>query len=397
MLMVNTLQVIVYTADTAASDVCVLLAQAGHGVGCHSLHTEVGLEPAQANLIVVDGSQHLPQALHLCRHLRQRLTETFVPIVLITEEASPAGRLAGLESGADIYLLRPFEPAELLAQVQTFARIKDRHDRLTEKTAEVHRINKRLQSAYQQIDQELQLAGRIQASFLPQALPALPQVRFAVHYQPCGRIGGDFYDVFRLDEKHFGFYVADAMGHGIPASLLTIFVKKGIRAKEISGHDYRLVPPGEVLQRLNRDLIDQALSDNPFITMVYGLLNYTAGTLHFARSGHPYPLYLPHDADPEFWQIEGTLMGVFDTAYPIRTQQLRPGDKLLLYTDGMDAAQFRNGSRGTSSLRDCAHEHRQLPITDLVHAVASQLFIDQTQKDDLTLLGVEMVDDGASR
>src|SRR4029077_1602432 len=169
-----------------------------------------------------------------------------------------------------------------LAQVQAFLRLKDRHDHLTETTAEVHRINKRLQAAYHQIDQELELARRIQESFLPQTLPQLPQVRFAVHYQPCGKVGGDFYDVFRLDEHHLGFYVADAMGHGVPASLLTIFVKKGVRAKEISGKDYRLVPPDEVLQRLNRDLIEQGLSDNPFVTMVYALFNYRDGTLRFA-------------------------------------------------------------------------------------------------------------------
>src|SRR5207247_649251 len=171
----------------------------------------------------------------------------------LTGDLAPRARLASLESGADAYILRPFEPAELLAQVQALLRIKERHDHLTEKTAEVHRINKRLQATYQQIDQELELARRIQESFLPQTLPELPEVRFAVHYKPCGKVGGDFYDIFRLDEQHLGFYVADAMGHGVPASLLTIFVKKGVRTKEISGRDYRLVPPAEVLQRLNRD------------------------------------------------------------------------------------------------------------------------------------------------
>src|SRR5438445_131724 len=131
--------------------------------------------------------------------------------------------------------------------------------------SEVNRINKRLQQAYQQIDQELELAQRIQASFLPQTLPQVPHVRFAVHYLLCGRVGGDFYDVFRLDERHVGFYVADAMGHGVPASLLTIFVKKGVKTKEVFGRQYRLVPPGEVLQRLNKDMIDQQLSESPFI------------------------------------------------------------------------------------------------------------------------------------
>src|SRR5207237_6088392 len=142
---------------------------------------------------------------------------------------------------------------------QAFLRIKDVHDRLADKSAEVHRVNKRLQQAYQQIDQELELAQRIQLSFLPQTLPDVPQVRFAVRYLLCGRVGGDFYDVFRLDERHVGLYVADAMGHGVPASLLTIFVKKGVKTKEVSGQQYRLVPPDEVLFRLNRALIDKQL------------------------------------------------------------------------------------------------------------------------------------------
>src|SRR5205823_2044728 len=162
----------------------------------------------------------------------------------------------------------------LLAQVRALLGIKETHDRLQGRAAEVNRINNRLREAYQRLDQELELAQRIQSSFLPQGLPQVPRVRFAVHYLLCGRVGGDFYDVFRLDEQHVGFYVADAMGHGVPASLLTIYVKKGVRPKEVFGTDYRLVPPGEVLNRLNKDLIDQQLSENPFITMAYGLLNH---------------------------------------------------------------------------------------------------------------------------
>jgi sigma-B regulation protein RsbU (phosphoserine phosphatase) len=377
---------------TGGDDVRRFLSQAGFEVGFLALNGSQPDDPAGVNLIVLEASGQPEQAHTWCRQLRGRLGDRFVPILLVTSDASPRGRLASLECGADSYLLRPFEPAELVAQVQAFVRLKDRHDHLSEKTAEVHRINKRLQAAYQQIDQELELARRIQESFLPQSLPQVPQVRFAVHYQPCGRVGGDFYDIFRLDEHHLGFYVADAMGHGVPASLLTIFVKKGVRAKEIFGQQYRLVPPDEVLQRLNRDMIDQALSENPFITMVYALFNHDDGTFCFSRSGHPYPLYVPREGPPVFWQIEGSLLGVFETWYPKQTHRLQPGDKVLLYSDGMDAAGFERCPVGNASLIAAATRFRDLPIQDMVDRLAHELFTQTKQNDDLTLLGLEVSD-----
>jgi sigma-B regulation protein RsbU (phosphoserine phosphatase) len=391
MLSPSTLQIFLVADAENSGEVRPVLEQAGHHVAGCSFSGVNGESLAGCNLIVVDATGKAGDALPLCQQMRLRLGDTFVPILVITNDTSPGTRLAALESGADSYLLRPFAAAELLAQVQAFARIKDRHDKLMEKTAEVHRINKRLQAAYQQIDQELELAGRIQVSFLPQSLPELPQLRFAVYYRPYNRVGGDFYDVFRLDENHYGFYVADAMGHGIPASLLTIFVKKGIKTKEINGHSYRLIPPNEVMQQLNHDLIEQELSDRPFITMVYGLLNHHSGTLEFSRSGHPYPLYLPHDGPPDLWKLDGTLLGVFDTTYPNRKETLRPGDKLLLYTDGMDKAQFQELQPGMPSLLACVEHYRDLPVQDLVQKTAVELFGDEAWKDDLTLFGLEFV------
>src|SRR5262249_48107112 len=314
------------------------------------------------------------------------------PILPAPAAPPPPPRLACFEAGADTCLLRPFAPGELLAQVKALLRIKETHDRLAEKTAEVHRINKRLQAAYQQIDQELELAQRIQSSFLPQAMPELPRCRFAVHYVLCGRVGGDFYDVFRLDENHVGFYVADAMGHGVPASLLTIFVKKGIRAKEVFGNQYRLVPPGEVLSRLNKELIEQQLSENPFITIVYALLTFRDGTLHFARAGHPYPLYVPRDGEPSYWQVEGLLLGVVDATFPQRTHQLRRGDKVLFYSDGIDSATFDGREPGSASLVACAERNRHLPVREFVHEVARDLFGAGKHPDDLTLLGLEILE-----
>jgi len=305
-----------YTADPPrVEDLDRVLREAGYTVGLHSLEQAGAANGNAVGLVLVDGSGSADVALHACHRLRSHHADNYVPILYVTPDASPATRLASLESGADTYLLRPFDPAELLAQVQTFLRIKERYDHLSARNLEIQRINKRLQAANQQIDLELELARRIQESFLPHSLPHLPQVRFAVQYRPCGRVGGDFYDVFRLDEHHLGFYVADAMGHGVPASLLTIFVKTSVRPKEITGQSYRLVPPNEVLGRLNRELIAQKLTDNPFITLVYGLYNMAEHQLRFSRAGHPYPLYLPRHGEPKLWQMEGSLLGIFESEY----------------------------------------------------------------------------------
>jgi serine phosphatase RsbU (regulator of sigma subunit) len=124
--------------------------------------------------------------------------------------------------------------------------------------------------------------------------------------------------------------------------------------------------------------------------MVYALFNHRDGTLQFARAGHPPPLYLPRDGPPQLWQIEGSLMGVFDTAYRVQTQQLHPGDKLLLYSDGIDAARYEDQPAGYDSLLACAERHRALPVPELVERLAHELFRESGQPDDLTILGLEM-------
>jgi sigma-B regulation protein RsbU (phosphoserine phosphatase) len=373
----------------AIADVRPLLESASCEVAWHPLGAS-DPDPAGLHLALIDAGRPEGEALRFCRRLRGRLGDGFVPILCLTAEADPAARLAPFEAGADAYLLRPLAPGELLAQVRALLRIKEVHDRLAERTAEVGRVNRRLRQAHAQIDAELDLARRIQMSFLPQALPEVAGARFAVHYALCGRVGGDFYDVFRLDEGHVGLYVADAMGHGVPASLLTIFVKKGVRPKEVFGRQYRLVPPGEVLGRLNRDLVEQAMPDHPFITMVYALYDQRAQAVTFARAGHPYPLHVPRDGEPVLWQVEGSLLGVFDTAFPVQSRRVRPGDKVVLYSDGIDGACFEGRPAGGESLLACAARHRELPIQEFVAALGRDLFGQGSQPDDLTLLGLEV-------
>jgi sigma-B regulation protein RsbU (phosphoserine phosphatase) len=342
--------------------------------------------------LVLDGRNGGEEVLALCRRLSLRALDDRPPLLYLAPDDTPASRLAGFEHGADAVIAGSASPEELLAQLRVLERWHRARGQWLARAAEARQINQQLQQAYQQIESDLRLARRLQASFLPSSLPAVGPVRFGVSYRPCGQVGGDFYDVFRLDEHHVGFYVADAMGHGVPASLLTIFLKKAVQPKEVIGTSYRLVPPEEVLARLNRDLIAQKLAEMPFITMVYGLLDCREGWVRLARAAHPYPVYLPREGPPEEWQSPGTLLGIFEAEYPAQQRRLNPGDKLLLFTDGAaDAA--TEPEESSHRLHEVALAHREQPIQVLVERVSQELLAEGPQPDDFTLLGVEVLPD----
>lgn len=381
-------RIVLFMADTSQAELLrPVLEEEGYEVSLQLFDCEPANEPPP-RLLLVDGTLGSDAALKVCQRERGRQSDTYVPILYIGA-ASPQVRLESLEVGADAFLIRPFAPAELQAQVRALLRVKEQHELLAARSAEIHHVHKKLQTAYQQIDMELEIARRLQESFLPQSLPDLPKARIAVAYRPCNRVGGDFYDAFRLDEHHLGFYVADAMGHGVPASLLTVFIKQGVKAKEINGKEYRLIPPNEVLKKLNRDLLALTLSENPFITMVYALFDTRDGTFRFSRAGHPYPLYIPSKGPLRLWQVEGSLLGVFETEYRSQAHTIGPGDRILLYTDGMDSAGFKHYPLGVTSLLAAAEHFRDLPLSDLIETLAGALFERSERNDDLTLLGVE--------
>jgi sigma-B regulation protein RsbU (phosphoserine phosphatase) len=374
------------TADGDGDALAALLEHAGHTVLLRS-DVDDDADVPNCALAVVEPGCDFDAAAQFGRRLRAHAGETYLPILYVVVD--PADRATGLAGGADVCLSRPVDSQELLGQVRALLRIRETSQRLQAQASEARHVNRRLQQAYQRLDHELELARRIQHSFLPQTLPELPRARFAVQYMPCGRVGGDFYDILRLDENHVGFYVADAMGHGIPASLLTIYLKKGVRPKEITGKSYRLVPPEEVLRRLNHEMIEQRMLENSFITMEYALLNFQTGTLRYARAGHPLPLILPAHGDPELWKSSGPILGVFESEFPEQERKLEPGDKILFYTDGIDGLACDGRPVGMQSLTACALRRRDLPLPDFLEALSGDLARQADPPDDVTLLAVE--------
>jgi serine phosphatase RsbU (regulator of sigma subunit) len=169
-------------------------------------------------------------------------------------------------------------------------------------------------------------------------------------------------------------------------------LKKAVCFKEIAGRAYRLVAPHEVLDGLNREMMALAIADSPFISMVYALFDGRDRTLVFARAGHPHPIHVPRRGEPKLCPSHGTLLGVFETQFTTQTLRLRPGDKLLLHTDGLDALTSTDKASGSEFLLALAKRYGQLPVQEFVSQVARDL-IDQTREpEDFTLLGLEVGD-----
>ncbi|HUO07468.1 MAG TPA: PP2C family protein-serine/threonine phosphatase [Phycisphaerae bacterium] len=236
---------------------------------------------------------------------------------------------------------------ELTGRLAGLAAARPIIDQLQRENHMLRKFDNGLNHQITQIDEEMRLAARLQVDFLPRTLPAFNKVSFNVLFRPASYVSGDIYDATRVDEDHVAFFIADAVGHGMPAALLTIFIKRTLQTKEITKGGYRIIPPDEALAHLNNELVTQQLSLCQFVTMAYGILNTKTLELQWARAGHPLPMHLHANGKAEELDLDGALLGVFENEqFPLQKVQLRPGDSILLYSDGFESAFTDTGGRG---------------------------------------------------
>jgi sigma-B regulation protein RsbU (phosphoserine phosphatase) len=242
---------------------------------------------------------------------------------------------------------------------------------------------------------QLRLAGLVQQDFLPSKLPNTDETRWAKVFLPAEWVSGDIYDAVRVDERHIGFYVADVVGHGMPAALLTIFLKQALVMRETVGNYYRVFSPAEVVKNLNLRMTAQKLSGCQFATCCYCLLNIETLQLTYARAGHPYPVVIRLGEPPRQLEVGGTLLGVFEQAdYVQETVQLQPGDKLLLYSDGAEPFIGSFDDQGHFDFYEEFCKTTDLPIVealDSLNILMKNREIAPSEIDDMTLLGLEIL------
>ncbi len=261
----------------------------------------------------------------------------------------------------------------------------------------LQRLDSRISGQFSEIDEEMRLASRIQKDFLPKRLPDVGPARFATLFRPATWVSGDIYDVFRLDETHIGFYIADAVGHGMPAALLRMFIKRSMETKQIDAAGYQLLSPEQTMAALNRALLDASLSANQFTTAIYAILNVETLVVEFARGGHPHPLWLRTDGATAEPEAEGGLLGVFEENEFTRGRvQLSPGDKLILYSDGMETV-FMEGDRISPDLyRDQIEQVRHLSADEMLNELVRRMDSEAgslNPRDDVTLVVCEIAAD----
>ena len=266
---------------------------------------------------------------------------------------------------------------------------------LRRQLADAQRRAAQLDDHLSRLESELRLAGRLQRDFLPKTLPRVGPAHFATVFRPAGHVSGDCYDVFRLDEDHVGFYVADAVGHGVPAALLTMFIRHTLATKQIvPGCGYRLLSPAETLANLNAALLDEGLSADTFATAVYGTVNVRTRRVILARAGHPAPLVLTAGGLIVPVDPDGGLLGVLpDETYDEASFDLTPGDRLLLYTDGVEVAFADSSSASLARWHDLMSAHARSPAAALLAGVAGAVDAfngDAPPRDDLTLLALTL-------
>ena len=284
-----------------------------------------------------------------------------------------------------------YEMLQVLSERMNVAQ-NDALQELIEKNRQLSKAYEELKLAQAQIiekeilDRELQQASEIQQSMLPSALPQLPGYDIGACMIPAREVGGDFYDVFPLDDDNLGLVVGDVSGKGIPAALYMAMTTRLLRAEAGYG-----ISPEVTLHRVNKHLLDMKIK-RMFVTILYGILQQSTGEFTYVRAGHEYPLIC--DRGGETLSIEkscGQPLGFFNQPMlEVRSIRMPPGNALVVYSDGVteaenDKKEFFGASGLETVFPELLAESAQGMCDQLVENIA-QFSGNVPQSDDITVL-----------
>ena len=303
---------------------------------------------------------------------RVQALDHLLPVIVMTGWGSVDIAVEAMRRGVRDFVQKPWDNAQLLATLRSeieegrARRQRDASDR-----------------------RELAEALKIQQRLLPQQVPQIDGCELAASWQPASGVGGDCFDALRFGDARLALSIADVVGKGIPAALLMSNLQAAVRAFASDA-----VEPRELCQQVNRILCGN-IAEGRFISFFYCLIDSAAGTLVYTNAGHYFPMLVRADGTSVRLEAGGPVLGVLQHAeYEQAHVALSPGDRLVLFTDGLtEARNAADDEFGEQRLLDAAIEHRACSApalqARLADAVAS--FTAGQMHDDATLvvLGVD--------
>jgi serine phosphatase RsbU (regulator of sigma subunit) len=237
---------------------------------------------------------------------------------------------------------------------------------------------------------EITAIALLQAAALPATLPQLPAVRIAAVYEPMDPsqpVGGDWYDVFALDADRIALVIADVAGHGHSAAVFMLQVRNVFRAiaAEHTAPDDVLTRANNVTTRLNE-------TDGPFVTCCFAVLDIAARTLCWAQAGHFSPLLVRTDGTSMYLEERpGAPLAFFEgERYESSSIGVRPGDRVVMFTDGLVERRREHLDIGLARLARLAASYANLSPEEFVASLAASV----TERfDDLALVCIDFVGD----
>jgi sigma-B regulation protein RsbU (phosphoserine phosphatase) len=353
-----------------------MLAEQGYKVRS-VINGQMALTATQAappDLILLDINMPEMNGYEVCERLKADEDTRDIPIIFISALDATEDKVKAFTIGGLDYITKPFQIEEVLARVETHLALR--------------KLQKRLQDANRRFEQELALAGEVQASFLPKEIPDMPGWQLAVTLKPARETSGDFYDINPLPNGELGILVADVVGKGVAAALYMALSWTLIRTYAAE----HPTQPELVCEAVNRRMLGDTQADM-FVTAFYGVLNPATGTLIYCNAGQnpPYLFDAQKGDDPQKLGATGKPLGMFeDETWGKSVILLAREDVLVLYTDGVVEAQNAGDAVfGENRLLRCVQANLGRPaqaIRDAIIADVYEFAGNAHQYDDITLL-----------
>jgi len=279
------------------------------------------------DLILLDIRMPEMDGYEVCQHLKADAQTSDIPIIFISALDATQDKVRAFTVGGVDYITKPFHVEEVLARVETHLALR--------------KLQKQLQDANRKFEQELALAGQIQASFLPDDLPDVPGWQLTATLKPARETSGDFYDLIPLPNGRLGIVIADVADKGAGAALYMALSCTLVRTYAA---DYP-TQAEHVLSAANRRIMMDART-SMFVTIFYGILDPHTGMLTYCNAGHlpPYLLSASGGDAVQALRRTGPPLGILeDVIWEQGTAQFALGDALVLYTDGVTDAEDEKG------------------------------------------------------